>query len=230
MLVEACVLFYTSRRCTTCDHNSFDESILNAWMHKQICGRIVFIAPQLHTPKWQLLATQYVPFKYIHHKGGAHFQKHICMWKGVCVVQECTQEGIRLSRMWGWPIQKAGQDTSLVKVIRYFPLIPRLVRWYKSPNCCIVKWHAMHKSTYGLVRHIMYSNACKHFTTMMGEFGRRVMDIVIGAMDGVNPFPTKLCKWSTWPAFAFGYNLPPWMTIKQFLCVNSGANAWSKIS
>lgn len=66
----------------------------------------------------------------------------------------------------------------------------------------------------------MYSNACKHFTTMMGEFERRVTDIVIGAMDGFNPLPTKLCKWSTWPAFAFGYNLLSWMIIKQFFVLS----------
>ena len=45
VLVEACVLFYTSHRCTTSNHKSFDESIHNAWMHKLICERIVFIAP-----------------------------------------------------------------------------------------------------------------------------------------------------------------------------------------
>ena len=90
------------------------------------------------------------------------------------------------------------------------------MRWFKSPNIvALLKWHAMHKSADDLVRHITYSKAWKHFTTTMGEFGRRAKDMVIGlSMDGFDPFATKLCKWSTWLVFAFVYNFLPWVTTK----------------
>lgn len=66
----------------------------------------------------------------------------------------------------------------------------------------------------------MYSKACKHFTIMMGDFGQKTTNIVIGAINGFNPFTTKLCKWCTWPAFAFGDNLPSWMIIKRYFVLS----------
>ena len=98
-LLEACILLYTRNWCTLSNYNIVDESMHNAWMHKLICGWIVLIAPQLHTPEQQLLAKQHVPCKYIHQKGGTYLQKHIHMWKGVRVVQRCAWEGIHLFKM-----------------------------------------------------------------------------------------------------------------------------------
>ena len=36
------------------------------------------------------------------------------------------------------------------------------------------------------------------------------------AADGLNPFKQQRSTWSTWPVMLLNYNIPPWLTTKNF--------------
>ena len=105
------------------------------------------------------------------------------------------------------------------KVLRHFPLIPRLKRMFRTPAISeLMLWHAKNKSTDGLVRHPCDSKAWRHVHEVVDcSFGNDDRNIHLGlAADGVNPFKLQRCSWSTWPVMLLNYNLPPWLSTKKF--------------
>jgi hypothetical protein len=86
------------------------------------------------------------------------------------------------------------------KVLRHFPLIPRLKRMFGTPAISeLMLWHAKNKSTDGLIRHPCDSKAWKHVhQTVDCSFGLDDRNIHLGmAADGVNPFKLQRCTSST---------------------------------
>ena len=86
------------------------------------------------------------------------------------------------------------------KVLRHFPLIPRLRRMFRTPAISeLMSWHALNKSTDGLVRHSCDSKAWRHVHEVVDcTFGSDSRNIHLGlAADGVNPFKLQRCSWST---------------------------------
>ncbi|GJU49841.1 hypothetical protein Tco_1219396 [Tanacetum coccineum] len=75
------------------------------------------------------------------------------------------------------------------KVLRYFPIIPRLQRLYKSSHTAKETiWHATGKTK----------------------------NVRLGlAADGFNPFGNLSQAYSMWPVILTTYNLPPWLCIKK---------------
>ena len=105
------------------------------------------------------------------------------------------------------------------KVLRHFPLIPRLRRMFRTPAISeLMSWHALNKSTDGLVRHPCDSKAWRHVHEVVDcTFGSDSRNIHLGlAADGVNPFKLQRCSWSTWPVLLLNYNIPPWLSTKNF--------------
>ena len=110
-----------------------------------------------------------------------------------------------------------------LKVLRHFPIIPRLKRMFMSP--CISKlllWHAENRSNRegedGLVRHPCDSKAWQHFESNVDpSFATDARNIHFAlAADGVNPYKQNRSPWSTWPVVLLNYNLPPWLSTKKF--------------
>ena len=105
------------------------------------------------------------------------------------------------------------------KVLRHFPLIPRLKRMFRSPVISeLMVWHSKNKSTDGMVRHPCDSKAWQHVHNNVDPtFGEDVRNVHMGlAADGVNPFKQQRSTWSTWPVMLLNYNIPPWLTTKKF--------------
>jgi hypothetical protein len=114
-----------------------------------------------------------------------------------------------------------GKSRVPVNVLRHFPLIPRLVRWYKSPRIAgLLRWAHNNKSTDGKMHGVHDSPAWRAIDTKFPSFasGFRNIRMALSA-DGFNPFSSLLCQWSTWPVFVFIYNLPPWMTTKRIFVI-----------
>ena len=114
-----------------------------------------------------------------------------------------------------------GKSQVLVSVLRHFPLIPRLVRWYKSTRIAgLLRWAHNNKTTDGKMHGIHDSPAWRAVDTKFPSFasGFRNIRMALSA-DGFNPFSSLLCQWSTWPVFVFIYNLPPSMTTKRFFVI-----------
>ena len=110
-----------------------------------------------------------------------------------------------------------------VKVLRHFPIIPRLQRMFRSPSILkLMLWHSENRSDRGggdgLVRHPCDSKAWRHFHTnvdpSLANDPRNVHFAL--AADGVNPYKQHRSNWSTWLVMLLNYNLPSWLSTKKF--------------
>ncbi|XP_061360965.1 uncharacterized protein LOC133304904 [Gastrolobium bilobum] len=99
------------------------------------------------------------------------------------------------------------------KVIRYFPLKPRLQRLFLSSKTVEdMRWHAMDDNNYGIMRHPRDSEAWKRFDLINTEFASDPRNVRLRlATDGFNPFGNMSSNYSTWPIVLVPYNTPPWV-------------------
>ena len=104
------------------------------------------------------------------------------------------------------------------KVMRYFPLTPRLRRLYSSRLMAKdMLWHHTGKSKdEGVMRHPADGLAWKDFDARHPDFAIEPRNVRLGlAADGFNPFGNMSQSYSMWPVVLANYNLPPWMCMKD---------------
>ncbi|CAN6679978.1 unnamed protein product [Malus baccata var. baccata] len=103
------------------------------------------------------------------------------------------------------------------KVMWYFPLKPRLQRFFMSKHTAEhMRWHAIQCPKDEFMRHPSDSPAWKHLDNLYPDFASEIRNVRLGlASDGFNPFGKMRNDHSTWPVVLSVYNLPPWMCIKQ---------------
>ncbi|RVW72347.1 hypothetical protein CK203_055429 [Vitis vinifera] len=103
------------------------------------------------------------------------------------------------------------------KVLRYFPLKPRLQRLYMSSKTAShMKWHVDGRMEGEMMRHPVDSLAWKNFDNVHPSFALEPRNVRLGlASDGFNPFGNMSISYSMWPVVLIPYNLPPWMCMKQ---------------
>jgi hypothetical protein len=119
-----------------------------------------------------------------------------------------------------------GSNNIPTRVVRHFPLIPRLKRmWRSSEIARLLTGHTKHVSSDDVMRSVVDSPAWKHINNdvAFGNFGcdDRNMRLAL-ALDGVNPFKLNNTNWSTWPVLILIYNFEPWLVTKKFfisLCI-----------
>jgi hypothetical protein len=103
------------------------------------------------------------------------------------------------------------------KVLRWFPLIPRLQRLFMSQRTTHnIRWHAEGCTKDGVLRHLADGQAWKSFDNLHSDFVSDNRNVRLGlTSDGFNPFGNMSTSHSTWPVMVISYNLPPWMCMKQ---------------
>ncbi|XP_062102831.1 uncharacterized protein LOC133812995 [Humulus lupulus] len=104
------------------------------------------------------------------------------------------------------------------KVMRYFPLTPRLMRKYASRHISQhMRWH--HEGRVkedGIMRHPADGKAWKDFDRSNPAFAMEPRNVRLGlAADGFNPFGNMSLSYSMWPVVLTTYNLPPWLCMKE---------------
>ncbi|XP_025640648.1 uncharacterized protein [Arachis hypogaea] len=102
------------------------------------------------------------------------------------------------------------------KVLRHFPLIPRLKKLFMCSKIAeSLRWHDEHRSKDGKLRHPADGQSWKDFDRLHPDFAEESRNIRLGlASDGFNPFRTMSISHSTWPVVLVAYNLPPWCCMK----------------
>ncbi|CAM8989118.1 unnamed protein product [Rhodiola kirilowii] len=105
------------------------------------------------------------------------------------------------------------------KIVRYFPITPRLQRLYMSPYIGEgMRWHAEKRGKEGdndLI-HPRDGEAWENFNKEFPEFAHEIRNVRLGlSTDGFNPFGVSGLSHSTWPIIVMPYNLPPWMCMKK---------------
>ncbi|XP_024199808.1 uncharacterized protein LOC112203009 [Rosa chinensis] len=103
------------------------------------------------------------------------------------------------------------------KVLRYFPLGPRLQRLYMSRHTSeFMVWHSEKRPRDGVLRHPADSLAWEELDKIDNNFGSDGRNVRLGlASDGFNPFGMMSLSHSTWPVIVTVYNLPPWLCMKK---------------
>ncbi|XP_058766785.1 uncharacterized protein LOC131640406 [Vicia villosa] len=102
------------------------------------------------------------------------------------------------------------------KILRHFPLIPRLQRLFMcSKTAESMRWHEEERSKDGKLRHPADGKAWKDFDELHPEFSSESRNVRLGlTSDGFNPFRTMSLSHSTWHVLMMVYNTPPWLSMK----------------
>ncbi|XP_024190647.1 uncharacterized protein LOC112194661 [Rosa chinensis] len=103
------------------------------------------------------------------------------------------------------------------KVLRYFPLGPRLQRLYMSRHTSeFMVWHSKKRPQDGVLHHPADSLAWEELDKIDNNFGSDGRNVRLGlASDRFNPFGMMSLSHSTWPVIVTVYNLPPWLCMKK---------------
>jgi hypothetical protein len=102
-----------------------------------------------------------------------------------------------------------GTNKSPQKVLRYFPLIPRLKRMFASKKVSEeARWHKLkRKAVENELSHPSDGEAWKDFDKQYDWFAEDPRNIRLGlATDGFNPFGKMSSSYSMWPIFVIPYN------------------------
>ncbi|XP_026384531.1 uncharacterized protein LOC113280095 [Papaver somniferum] len=104
------------------------------------------------------------------------------------------------------------------KILRYFPLKPRLQRLFSSKHTAKdMRWHKdKYDQKEGVLKHPADGEAWKDFDNRYPSFAQDPRNVRIGlATDGFNPFGNMSNSYSMWPVILIPYNLPPWKCMKE---------------
>ncbi|XP_021775717.1 uncharacterized protein LOC110739569 [Chenopodium quinoa] len=103
------------------------------------------------------------------------------------------------------------------KVLRYFPLKPRLQRLFMcSKTAELMTWHETDRKKDDKLRHPADGQAWKDFDVAHPQFASDFQNVRLGlTTDGFNPFRTMSVSYSIWPVVLSIYNLPPWLYNKS---------------
>ncbi|KAF7116020.1 hypothetical protein RHSIM_RhsimUnG0041600 [Rhododendron simsii] len=101
------------------------------------------------------------------------------------------------------------------KILRYFPLTPRLKRLFMSRAIAkAMRWHMNNPTDGEESGHPAHSNEWKEFDVKHPEFACEARNVRLGiATDGFNPFGNMSNSYSMWPVILIPYNLPPWLVM-----------------
>ncbi|XP_010474959.1 PREDICTED: uncharacterized protein LOC104754455 [Camelina sativa] len=103
------------------------------------------------------------------------------------------------------------------KVLRYFPIIPRLKRMFRSEEMAKdLRWHFNNKSSDGKLCHLIDYVTWDQMNDKYPVFAAEERNIRLGpSTDGFNPFDMKNSRYSCWPVLLVNYNLPPHLYMKK---------------
>ena len=103
------------------------------------------------------------------------------------------------------------------KVLRYFPIIPRLKRMFRYEEMAKdLRWYFSNKSTDGKFRHPVDSVTWDRMNAKYPTFAAEERNQRLGlSIDGFNPFNMNNSMYSCWPVLLVNYNLPSDLCMKK---------------
>ncbi|XP_028125191.1 uncharacterized protein LOC114322108 [Camellia sinensis] len=103
------------------------------------------------------------------------------------------------------------------KILRYFPLTPRLKRLYMlKKTAANIRWHKEKRVDDGMLKYPADGQAWKDFDMQHPTFYVEPRHVRLRiATDGFNPFGNMSTLYSMWPVLLMPYNLSPWKCIKE---------------
>ncbi|KAL5563670.1 hypothetical protein UlMin_033417 [Ulmus minor] len=192
--------------------------VMNKWMNKSFDELLKLL--KLAFPKMDLVESHYEAKKLMTKMGLGYQSIHVC--KNDCALfwnENSMSETCPVCSESRWKMQAGRRTGKNVphKVLRYFPLAPRLKRLFAtSKTAKLMRWHQAGKSTDdSVMRHPVDGRAWKDFDRKHPEFADDVRNVRLGlAADGFNPFNNMSISYNMWPVVLTTYNLPPWLCMK----------------
>ena len=136
-----------------------------------------------------------------------------------CILFWKQDENLDACKVFNEPRWKPSKASSLEKkekkvskkVLRYFPLIPRLQRFYAVESTAKdMRWHAAEPRDDGILRHPADLDAWKEFNKKHMEYSLEPRNVRLRLVtDWFNPFGNMNINYSTWPVILMICNLPP---------------------
>nr|KYP30927.1 hypothetical protein KK1_049591 [Cajanus cajan] len=113
--------------------------------------------------------------------------------------------------------RKVASSLIPAKVLRYFPLVPRIKKLFMSSKTAkLMTWHDEGRTKDGKLRHPADSLAWKTFDSLHPNFASDPRNVRLGlASDGFNAYKNIGNQHSVWPVVLMTYNLAPWDCMKQ---------------
>ncbi|XP_062120517.1 uncharacterized protein LOC133834781 [Humulus lupulus] len=144
-----------------------------------------------------------------------HVCQHDCalFWKENADLNNCPICGESL-----WVNKRTKGKKVPKKVVRYFPLTPRLKRLFSSRHTALdMRWHDFERpKENGVLRHPADGQAWKTFDKNYPAFAMDPRNVQLGlATDDFNPFGNMSTTYSMWPVMLVIYNMPPWKCMKS---------------
>ncbi|KAL5552411.1 hypothetical protein UlMin_002587 [Ulmus minor] len=192
--------------------------VLNKWTNKSFDELLKLL--KLAFPKIDLVESHYEAKKLMTKMGLGYSSIHVCkndcalFWKENSLKDTCPV--CSESR---WKLQSGKRSGKNVphKVLRYFPVGPRLKRLFAtSKTAKLMRWHSTGKSKDNdVMRHPVDGKLWQEFDKRHPQFAGDVRNVRLGlAADGFNPFGNMSLSYSMWPVVLTTYNLPPWICMK----------------
>lgn len=209
--------------CTKFSNLSFVVKLLhmkclNGWSDKSVTSLLELLKAAF--PQASLPNSYYEARKIIKDLGLDYVKIDVCPNNCMLFRDENSETCIKCSSS-RWKSVTTRDDGSKnkipAKVLRYFPLKPRLQRLFNcSKTASDMRWHEEERPKDGPLRHPADSPAWKKLDEMYPSFSSDSRNVRLGlASDGFNPYGTMSSTRSTWSVVLFPYNLPPWCCMKK---------------
>ncbi|XP_016507785.2 uncharacterized protein LOC107825437 [Nicotiana tabacum] len=136
----------------------------------------------------------------------------ILYWRDYADIQACPKCG--KSR---WKSEGHGGKKVAHKILRHFPIKPRLQRLYMARETAKkMRWHKEENIDDGVLRHPSDSIAWKSFDAQHPTFSAELRNVRLGLeSDGFQPYGNMSSNHSIWPVVLATYNFPPWDCMKN---------------
>jgi hypothetical protein len=224
MLEDAIKPLYRGARCTELAGTIL---LMNLWTVHGVSNNFTHeLFAILHgylLPEDNCLSKNYYTARLLTSKLGLSYCTIHAYEKGCILFYKQYSEPHRCPKCGGPRYRDEERKLFLLKVLRHFPIIPRVQRMFRSPCLSsLMLWHSENRSNRegsdNLVRHPCESKAWKHFEENVDPLFKqdpRNIHFALAA-DGVNPFKQTRSIWSKWLVLLLNYNLPPWLYMKKF--------------
>ncbi|KAL5565184.1 hypothetical protein UlMin_028348 [Ulmus minor] len=192
--------------------------VLNKWTNKSFDELLKFL--KLAFPKIDLVESHYEAKKLMTKMGLGYSSIHVCkndcalFWKENSLKDTCP---VCSENQWKLQSSKRSGKNVPHKVLRYFPVGPRLKRLFAtSKTAKLMRWHSTGKSKDNdVMQHPVDDKSWQEFDKRHPQFADDVRNVRLGlAADGFNPFGNMSLSYSMWPVVLTTYNLPPWICMK----------------
>ncbi|KAL3618470.1 hypothetical protein CASFOL_037552 [Castilleja foliolosa] len=218
------ILFDLREQYTQSDTNGVDNTNhggVPAYLEELMSGAKTELYPLMKSsfPDGETLPDSYYEAKkFLRELGMGYECIHACKYDCALYWKENEKlEACPICQTGRWKVNDGVGKKIPHKILRYFPLKPRLQRLFMSEKTSKkMVWHNEKRVDDDYMRHPADSIAWKDFDKEFPRFAEDPRNVRLAlATDGFNPFGNMSTSYSMWPVILAPLNLPPWDCMKN---------------